>query len=145
MLPEQQHDTRPPWETAPFAHAVLGASLRDSGKPQPQAASGPCCSVASLLESLKLCERQLVALHEGSASPVVRGAATKVAVAFKRCIELCGHMPLVKDQESFYSLLAPLVARIKALEPGGLVVVPAGWKAGIVLLVLHCRCTRRME
>jgi hypothetical protein len=47
-------------------------------------------------------------------------------------------MPSVKDPESFYSLLAPFVARIKALEPGSVLVVPAGWRTGVVMLVLHC-------
>ena len=34
--------------------------------------------------------------------------------------------------------LAPVVARIKALEPGGQVIVPAGWRTGLIMLVLQC-------
>ena len=83
-------------------------------------------------------ERQLLALQEGSKTPTVRAAASKVTTGFRRCIELCDHMPLVKDQESFYSLLTPFVARIKAMEPGGLVVTPVGWRDGLVMLILHC-------
>ena len=136
MLPQAQADAPPVWSMPQFAQAVLGASLDKASAAA--ASASPSCTMASLLESLELCEKLLVSLHGTSTVPIIRAAATKVAAAFKKCVELCAHMQQVKDLEAFYSLLAPFVARIKALEPGGLVVVPAGWRGGLVMLVLHC-------
>ena len=129
----------PVWQLPQFAHTVLGASL--AAVPAAPAATGPACKMASLVESLALEASLLEELQKASAAPVVRHAASRAAGAFKRCVELCRHMPQVKDNETFYSLLAPFVARIKALEPGGQVVVPAGWRTGLVMLVLHCEAS----
>ena len=84
---------------------------------------------------------QLNALSEASTAPLVRSAAAKTSAAFKRCLELCEHMPSVTDAESFYSMLTAFVARIKAMEPGSIIVVPAGWRTGLVTLVLQCDST----
>ena len=58
--------------------------------------------------------------------------------AFMRSMELCRALPKVTDHQSFYELLTSFVARVKALTPGAVLVMPAGWKGGLVTLVLHC-------
>ena len=94
--------------------------------------------MSSLVESLALMETLLHTLGCETATTMIRAAATRGDAAFKRCVELCKLLPHVKDHESFYSLLAPFVARIKAMEPGSIVVVPAGWTGGLIMLVLLC-------
>lgn len=137
LLPAPGADTSttPIWERAEFSDAVLGASLSGDVKAP---SNGPSCSMAQLVNSLMLTTSLLEEIQKASAAPVVRAAASKSAMAFKRCVELCQHLPLVTNNEGFYSLLAPFVARIKALEPGAQVVVPAGWHTGLIMLVLHC-------
>ena len=105
MLPQAQADAPPVWSMPQFAQAVLGASLDKASAAA--ASASPSCTMASLLESLELCEKLLVSLHGTSTVPIIRAAATKVAAAFKKCVELCAHMQQVKDLEAFYSLLAP--------------------------------------
>jgi hypothetical protein len=138
MLPEERADEAPIWERPQFVDAIMGSSLSAEAPSPSGPALGPSCTMGSLIDSLTITASLIGSLQESTTVPVVRAAASKVHVAIKRCLELCSHMPSVKDPESFYSLLAPFVARIKALEPGSVLVVPAGWRTGVVMLVLHC-------
>jgi hypothetical protein len=101
----------------------------------------PRCEMATLVESIALVTSQLAMLQENTSSLALRNAAGRTHAAFKRCLELCRLLPNVKDSESIYSLLSSFVARIKALEPGSVVVIPGGWKGGLVFFVLHCVTT----
>lgn len=140
MLPKEQGlRSGPLWERPQFADAVLGSSGASLSAESPPARLEPSgCSVASLVDTLSLLSLQLSSLFETTRSPEVKQAASRVQQSIKRCSELCNHVASVKDNESFYSLLSPFVARIKALEPGQLAITPAGWKGGLVMLVLHC-------
>ena len=43
----------------------------------------------------------------------------------------------VKDQAGFFELLTTFVAQIKSLTPGACLVLPGGFKGGLLLYVLH--------
>ena len=124
------------WERASFASLVLGSSLNS----ELDEAARPSTMVA-LIDCIALMVTQLQMLQEFSASQGVKMAAARTHTAFKRCLDLCRMLPQVKDHETFYSLLSPFVARIKALEPGSFLVVPGGWKGGLVFFVLQCVTT----
>ena len=121
MIPEAAPEVHevPLWERLEFVHTILGNSLASVPPSVPSVPSSPqqkddeTSNMAALVSSLKLVLSQVNALSEASTAPLVRSAAAKTSAAFKRCLELCEHMPSVTDTESFYSMLA-FVARIKA-------------------------------
>ena len=87
-------DDTPVWERSQFADVVVGASL------SAEAPSTCSTSMTSLIESLSLASLQLESLFgEASIEPTMRQSAGKVQKAFKSCVELCRHLPLVKDVE----------------------------------------------
>lgn len=80
-------------------------------------------------------------LQESTTVPVVRAAASQVHVAIKRCLELCSHNSHAQRQGPRELLLAARTVcgtHQGLLEPGSVLVVPAGWRTGVVMLVLHC-------
>ena len=93
MLPVASSADVAVWEKPQFADAVLGASL---SREAPAAhAVQPSCTMGSLVDSLTLATSLLEALLKASSLPVVRHAASRVHMAFKRSLELCAHLPLV--------------------------------------------------
>ena len=88
MLPVASSATVPVWEKPQFADAVLGASL---SRETPPHGLQPSCTMASLVDSLTLATSLLEALPKASSLPVVRHAASRVHMAFKRSLELCAH------------------------------------------------------
>ena len=56
---------------------------------------------------------------------------------FERAIELSRVFSGVKDHAGFFELLTTLVSQVKALTPGSSIVIPGGFRGGLLLYVLH--------
>ena len=125
----------PVWDHPCFKDLTLGNSL-SGGAASKEAPSR--ANMQSLVDALSLVTAQLYSLSSRAPAGRVRKAAGMAHSAFMRSMELCRALPKVTDHQSFYELLTSFVARVKALTPGAVLVMPAGWKGGLVTLVLHC-------
>ena len=47
-------------------------------------------------------------------------------------------MKNVTDHQTYLDFLTSFVAMVKTLTPGNSLVIPAGWKGGNIVYVLHC-------
>ena len=47
-------------------------------------------------------------------------------------------MKAVTDHQTYLDFLTSFVAMVKTLTPGNSLVIPAGWKGGNIVYVLHC-------
>lgn len=130
---------RPIWEMPLFRHLVLGNSLaKDPSELAPAPAQGTPL-LRTLIDALVVVSAQLEALEKfGYAAPALRRTVGRVHAAFARSLELCRMLPQVRDNATFYELLTTFTAQVKALMPGGILVIPGGWAGGVTVYVLHC-------
>ena len=130
---------RPIWEMPLFRHLVLGNSLaKDPSELAPAPAQGTPL-LRTLIDAFVVVSAQLEALEKfGYAAPALRRTVGRVHAAFARSLELCRMLPQVRDNATFYELLTTFTAQVKALMPGGVLVIPGGWAGGVTVYVLHC-------
>ena len=125
---------RPLWESATFHDQILGTTLADVRRGGERGAA----SLKLLLDSLTLVTTQLRMLSSGNCGGVAKPAIARVLASFSRCLDTCKIMAQVTDYPTFYELLTNFMAQIKGLNPGSSMVIPAGWRGGVVLYVVHC-------
>ena len=129
---------RPVWDSPIFRDLVLGNSLAGGAaavneKPAEKA------GVKQLSDSLGLLTAQLYVLSNSSTlAPALKPVVGRVHAAFSRSMDTCRAIPQVSDQASFFEVLSSFVAKVRAMQPGSVLVVPGGWKGGLVCYVLHC-------
>ena len=129
---------RPVWDSPIFRDLVLGNSLAGGAaavneKPAEKA------GVKQLSDSLGLLTAQLYVLSNSSTlAPALKPVVGRVHAAFSRSMDTCRAIPQVSDQASFFEVLSSFVAKVRAMQPGSVLVVPGGWKNGLVCYVLHC-------
>ena len=97
----------------------------------------PPLTLQTLIESEQLVMASLKALFESEAGQALKPVIGRVYQAFERAIELTKVFSAVKDHAGFFELLTTMVSQVKALTPGSSIVVPGGFKGGLLLYVLH--------
>lgn len=125
------------WESPVFKDLVLGSSLSADPKAPPPARA----SLAALAMSVDLVTRQLDSLRRSTelAGPL-RHVADRVHATFTRSTEICRAMPPTPpDPLPMYNLVSAVVAKLRQLAPGTALLVPAGFKDGRLLYVVHLR------
>ena len=125
---------RPVWDSPIFKELVLGNSL-SAGADKPHEKAG----VKQLGDSLGLLTAQLYVLSNSTTlAPSLKTIVGRVHAAFSRSLDTVRAIPQVHNQETFYEVLSSFVAKVRAMQPGSVIVVPGGWKQGLVCYVLHC-------
>ena len=125
---------RPVWESPIYRDLVLGNAF-NTGNEKPPNKPG----VKQLADSLGLLTAQLYVLsNSNTLAPALKPVIGRVHAAFARSMEACRTLPQVTDQQSFYEMLSSFVAKVRGMQPGSVLIVPGGWKNGLVCYVLHC-------
>ena len=125
---------KPLWEYPAVRQLILARSLEGGPAPAPPY---PPLSLAGLTESLQLVSASLRALFESEAAVSLKPCVGRVYSAFERAIELSRVFSGVKDHAGFFELLTTPVSQVKALTPGSSIVIPGGFRGGLLLYVLH--------
>ena len=129
---------RPVWDSPIFRDLVLGNSLA-GGAAAANKKPAEKAGVKQLSDSLGLLTAQLYVLSNSSTlAPALKPVVGRVHAAFSRSMDTCRAIPQVSDQASFFEVLSSFVAKVRAMQPGSVLVVPGGWKGGLVCYVLHC-------
>ena len=123
---------RPVWESPIYRDLVLGNAFNAGNEKAP---SKP--GVKQLADSLGLLTAQLYVMsNSNTLAPALKPVIGRVHAAFSRSMEACRALPQVTDQQSFYEMLSSFVAKVRAMQPGSVLIVPGGWKNGLVCFVL---------
>ena len=117
----------PIWESPAFQDVVLARSLEGGGHDLPPP---PKPTVKTVLESIALVAVQLGTLNNSAAGAPIKRAVAGVHAAFHRAADLGRILGQVTDATGLFELLTTFVAQVKALSPGGCLVVPGGFKNG---------------
>ena len=126
---------RPVWDSPIFRDLVLGNSLTGGAAAKKPARAG----VKQLSDALGMLTAQLyVLINSSTLAPALKPVVGRVHAAFSRSMDTCRAIPQVSDQASFFEVLSSFVAKVRAMQPGSVLVVPGGWKNGLVCYVLHC-------
>jgi hypothetical protein len=135
---------KPVWEYGAVKDLILarsleGAPTRESVAQQGGSAapSAQPLTQANLTEGLQLMHHSLRSLFESEAAVSLKQVVGQVHACFERAVGLMAIFAQVKDHASFFELLTTLVSQIKSLTPGASVVIPGGFKGGLLLYVLH--------
>eukprot|EP00966_Prymnesium_polylepis_P205390 4759615-Prymnesium_polylepis.1 len=125
------------WESPVFRDLILGSSLSADPKAPPPARA----SLQALAMSVDLVARQLDALRRSTElGAPIRQAADRVHASFLRSADICRAMPPAPpDAEPMYNVVAAVVAKLRQLSPREALLVPAGFKDGRLLYVVHHR------
>ena len=97
----------------------------------------PALTLGALTESLQLMMSSLRTLYESEAGASLKQCIGQVHAAFQRATEITSVFSSVKDHAGFFELITTLVSQVKALTPGTSLVIPGGFKGGLVMFVLH--------
>ena len=98
----------------------------------------PKLTLEALAESIAMMKVQLRMLFEGEAAGKLNQTLGRVHKAFEEAVEVAKLFTQIKDHAGFFELLTTIVSRIKALTPGACMVLPGGFKGGLVMYVLAC-------
>ena len=129
---------RPVWDSLIFRDLVLGNSLT-GGAAAANEKPAEKAGVKQLSDALGMLTAQLYVLsNSNTLAPALKPVVGRVHAAFSRSMDTCRAIPQVSDQASFFEVLSSFVAKVRAMQPGSVLVVPGGWKNGLVCYVLHC-------
>ncbi len=132
--PQYSTGSRPLWESAVFRDLVIQGSY-SGGKAETKHEK---LTLEAYLESFSLVAAQLGTLNSSAAGGPMKNAVARVHAAFVRAIEVSRYMVKVSDNAGFFEVLTTFVASVKGLSPGQTMVVPAGFKGGVLTYVLNC-------
>ena len=125
----------PVWSKEVFKELVLARSLEGGVTQLPPP---PKLTLDALHEALALLKVQLRTLFESEAAGSLNQPVGRVHKAFEDAVEMSRLFSQIKDHAGFFELLTTVVSRVKALTPGSSLVIPGGFKGGLLLYVLHC-------
>ena len=125
---------KPIWEYEAVKDLILARSLDGGPTPLP---APPALTLGALTESLQLMMSSLRTLYESEAGASLKQCIGQVHAAFQRATEITSVFSSVKDHAGFFELITTLVSQVKALTPGTSLVIPGGFKGGLVMFVLH--------
>jgi len=122
------------WDSPVFRDIILGTSLASD----PRAPPAGRCSLQALTMSVELVMRQLESLRKSpELGTAVRNVAERVHASFSRSTDVCRAMPVSSEAAPMYNLVALIVGRLRQLSPREAILVPAGFKDGRLLYVVH--------
>ena len=125
----------PVWTKEAFKELVLQRCLEGGPTPMPPP---PKLTLEALTESIAMMKVQLRTLFEGEAAGKLNQTLGRVHKAFEEAVEVARLFTQIKDHAGFFELLTTIVSRIKALTPGACMVLPGGFRGGLVIYVLLC-------